>query len=190
MHTRQIVRQTIRLKRQQLSPATHYSAAVELSHFIANALWFRRSQRIAFYQAMPGEVDPRCLMQRALDLHKTCYLPVCDPLHRQRLFFVPYFSGMPLKYNRYGIAEPSLKIYPPCKPFALDLVFVPLVAFDRCGNRLGSGKGYYDRTFAHQKPQLVGLAYDFQEVPQLIPQPWDIPLDKIVVINTACSKTS
>ena len=63
---------------------------------------------------------------------------------------------------------------------------MPLLAFDRRGNRLGYGGGYYDRSFAFLKdqlrptePLLVGIAYDFQELPEIAPERWDIALDFI-----------
>jgi 5-formyltetrahydrofolate cyclo-ligase len=72
-------------------------------------------------------------------------------------------------------------------PRELDVVFMPLVGFDRRGNRIGMGRGFYDRHFAHRlrqfhwrRPLLVGLAYDVQEVAAL-PHGWhDVPLDAIV----------
>jgi 5-formyltetrahydrofolate cyclo-ligase len=71
-------------------------------------------------------------------------------------------------------------------PAELELVLVPLLGFDRRGRRLGYGGGYYDRSFAFLKagarprePLLVGVAYAFQEVPQLRAEPWDVTLDFI-----------
>jgi 5-formyltetrahydrofolate cyclo-ligase len=64
----------------------------------------------------------------------------------------------------------------------LDVVLLPLVAFDRRGNRLGMGGGFYDRTFAPRgrgrvsAPRLIGLAHGFQQVAELVDQPWDVPL--------------
>jgi len=72
------------------------------------------------------------------------------------------------------------------KPHALDLILLPLVAFDKSGHRLGMGGGYYDRTLAFlahrrlwRKPHLLGTAYQFQQLETLPTQPWDIPLDGI-----------
>jgi 5-formyltetrahydrofolate cyclo-ligase len=77
-------------------------------------------------------------------------------------------------------------------------VLVPLVGFDRRGNRLGSGGGWYDRSFAFlrdvprpARPILVGIGYHFQEVEKLDAQPWDIPMDFIATDREliACTVT-
>ncbi|MDC0524023.1 5-formyltetrahydrofolate cyclo-ligase [Porticoccaceae bacterium] len=73
----------------------------------------------------------------------------------------------------------------PYAPQSLDVLFMPLVGFDRQGNRIGMGGGYYDRALAFMKEQenpsltLVGLAHSIQEVPQISSQSWDIPLHLI-----------
>ena len=85
-----------------------------------------------------------------------------------------------LKDNRIGIAEPAgdaqvLAIE------ALDLVLVPLVAFDDTGTRLGMGGGYYDRYFeASGRPPLIGIGYQCQQAPALPRSTWDITLDALV----------
>src|SRR5690606_20410008 len=66
----------------------------------------------------------------------------------------------------------------------VQLVCMPLVAFDQQGNRLGMGGGFYDRTLAFmhqpgQQPALLGCAYDWQKTTALAAEPWDIPLSAI-----------
>ena len=72
-------------------------------------------------------------------------------------------------------------------PWALDLVLLPLVAFDANGNRMGMGGGYYDRTFSFKSrgqsipgPKLIGLAHELQRVDRLPVENWDIPLAGII----------
>src|SRR5690606_24554150 len=69
----------------------------------------------------------------------------------------------------------------------LDVIFVPLVAFDSRGTRLGMGAGYYDRALAFRLlrkhwrgPKPIGLAYDYQRLPRIEPAPHDVPLDAVV----------
>jgi 5-formyltetrahydrofolate cyclo-ligase len=88
--------------------------------------------------------------------------------------------------GRFGLPVPP-PTAPGCDPADLTVVLVPLVLFGRGGARAGRGAGYYDRTFAWLRdvdrpstPLLVGLAHDFQEAPELVPNPWDVALDVVV----------
>ena len=68
------------------------------------------------------------------------------------------------------------------KASELNVLFMPLVAADKIGNRMGMGGGYYDRTLAKakSKPLKIGWAYDFQLVDKLDSNPWDIKLDALI----------
>lgn len=99
------------------------------------------------------------------------------------MLFVRYRGNGNLTPNRWGIREPLLRAQECIKPQQLDLVVVPLVAFDRQGHRLGMGKGYYDRAFAFRcqtagKPFLLGLAHECQLTDKILPvAAWDVDLD-------------
>ncbi|MDF3054139.1 MAG: 5,10-methenyltetrahydrofolate synthetase [Gammaproteobacteria bacterium] len=192
MLNRQLLRSALRQQRANLPFSIQGSAARAIASFIEGKQWFKRSSHLAFYAAVRGEIDPFLLLARAWELDKTCYLPAqLPPENGHQLHFIPYFPSDPLIMNDYGILEPDLSIRSPCKSNLLDCVFVPLVAFDSMGNRLGSGKGYYDKTFAYlldfpaqRSTQLVGLSYDFQQVSMLNAESWDVPLDRVVVFDT------
>lgn len=134
------------------------------------------------------------LMYLAMRAGKLIYLPALRNRPANSLWFKPYRIGDRLIDNRFGIPEPRSQHGRLIMPWAIDTVFVPLVAFDGSGNRLGMGGGYYDRTFAFKRqrnhwkgPRLIGVAHEFQHVDSLPNQHWDIPLD--AVITEACIHT-
>jgi len=180
------IRQLKRSHRRALSETEqqlHSKAICQISESL-NA--YRNSQNIAFYIANDGEIDPHLLMEHSRHLGKNIYLPVLSP-QENSLYFAPFEADSQLVLNRFNIPEPA------CDPSAwktaeqLELLFLPLVAFDIHGNRMGMGGGFYDRTLAFlqqenlsKKPVLAGLAHELQRVEQLLAQNWDIPLDYII----------
>ena len=184
MNTGQI-RKTIRNKRRALTTAQQQSASENLAALISQQNFFLRAKRIGIYLANDGEIDPSLLMGIALNAKKSCYLPIIHPLQFNRLYFGQYREGAQLKSNRFGILEPQFNATTIAPLWTLDLIFLPLVAFDRSGSRIGMGGGFYDRTLAAcanqpRRPSLIGLAHDCQEVENISQQSWDIPLDKII----------
>jgi 5-formyltetrahydrofolate cyclo-ligase len=178
------LRQSIRQKRRAVADAEAASCAESLARHTGNHPLLANSRHIATYLAADGEIDPWPLMNMLWASGKTLYLPVLAPFSRQRLWFARYAAGDRLTANRYGIPEPVVREL--IKPWALDLVLTPLVAFDTAGHRIGMGGGYYDRSLAFlrnrqhwQKPRRLGLAYEFQKQVMITPSPWDIPLDGI-----------
>lgn len=176
----------MRRQRRQLAPHVRTALAQRMAEWVARSPWFSRSRNIACYWAVHGEMDPAPLMHKALAAGKSVYLPVLLPYRHNRLWFAPYRESSCLTDNRFGIPEPRVAMGDMINPRALDLVLVPLVAFDRTCARLGMGGGYYDRTFAFlrhrerwQKPRLLGVAYDFQRVTRIVTEPWDIPLSGV-----------
>jgi 5-formyltetrahydrofolate cyclo-ligase len=186
-----LLRRQIKAKRQQLSQQTLKLHSRKLLRLAAGYLPFKRSRRIAFYIAVRGEMDPAPLLELALNSGKSVYLPILRKRPSHGLWFAPYTTQSGCSNNRFGIPEPDVSHRKLVMPWALDLVFVPLIAFDGKGNRMGMGGGYYDRTFAFRRkrrhlkgPTLVGLAHEFQMHPQLPTMPWDIPLDAVITEST------
>ena len=181
------LRAATKAKRNQLPAETIVNASLE----IASRLWrlplLSRARRIAAYYAIGGEVDCQFAINSAWERGRDVFLPV---LHRQELMFAPYSPNSEFLRNKYGIPEP---IYPKghfIHPREMDVVLAPLVAFDTNGNRVGIGGGYYDRSFRFMRdrkqwtrPHLIGLAHEFQKVPQIKACSWDVPLQKVVTEN-------
>ncbi len=189
--TKAELRRTLRAQRAALSPETQVVAAQRLAANVVNTRWFRVCRRIACYLPDDGEIDPSPIMERIWRMHKICYLPVLSRLTHDRLWFAPAEPGVALTSNRFGILEPEVVARRLVRAQALDLILMPLVGFDRRGNRLGMGGGFYDRSLEflrHRqrwiKPHVFGLAYDFQQVTALSAEPWDVPLQGVISDQT------
>lgn len=187
MSTRDHLRKRLRAERAALSEDARTCLSKQIARHIIRSPLFNRARRIAVYLPNRGEVDPGPVIAVARARRKQLYLPVLDPGHPHRLWFLPWDRRTRLQTNRFGIPEPVVSRGRRLSPRHLDLVLTPLVGFDRQGNRLGMGGGYYDTTFAFlagrnhwHKPRLLGLAYGFQEVDALPHEPWDVPLSAIV----------
>ena len=177
-------RQQIRQQRRLLSAAEQHQAALALATRLAKQPFYQRAETIAAYLPNDGEINPLPLLHHAQRLGKSIYLPV---LKGSMLQFARYRPGLtPLHCNRLGIFEPYPQARQWIEPTRLELVLLPLVAFDADGNRLGMGGGFYDRSFAFKKslppvarPILVGIAHHLQKVSRLTVDHWDIPVDTI-----------
>ncbi|MEJ2444670.1 MAG: 5-formyltetrahydrofolate cyclo-ligase [Exilibacterium sp.] len=180
------LRRQIRRRRRELSRLQQRHAAQQLCKLLICQPLFLRSKHIAFYLPNDGEISPAQLLSRALRMGKKCYLPSLSKNRENYLQFVRYTNATPLQRNHFGIPEPIANSRNTIAAKALDLVLLPLVAFDSSGGRLGMGGGFYDRSFAFKrsypahKPYLLGLAHQCQEVPQLPVEKWDIPLNSVV----------
>lgn len=177
------LRQAYRLARQHLSEQDRLTAAKSAASHFQIQDFFQHSQKIACYLPYQDEFDANPLIEAVWAAKKHCYVPVVQA--EKWLRFVRYDDGTALRKNQYGILEP-IQQEQVVAPAELDVVVLPLLAFDRQGNRLGTGGGYYDRTFAflrgeeNPKPYLVGLAYAAQEVAEIEADPWDVPLSFVV----------
>ena len=180
---RRQLRQHLAAQRRALTPAQRITAAQGLRHSLEQLPEYHTDARVAGYWACDGELPLNLVIPPLATRGQRFLLPMLD--EDRQLRFAPWMAGEPVQPNRYGIPEP---VAPRewFAPFQLDLVLVPLLGFDRHGHRLGYGGGWYDRSFAFlseqarpTEPLLVGVAYDFQELPAIKPEAWDVPLDYI-----------
>lgn len=161
-HLRKLAR--LALDRLTVEEYEHYSTLLveKLGDYLVRH--FPKSNRIAIYSALPHEPDLSALLTRFPE--RQFFYPRVVNDTEMNFFWVT--SPSTLVTGTYGIAEPDPSIHSPVEVEDIDLVIVPGVAFDLRGNRLGHGKGYYDR-FLEQIPitPTIGVGYGSQLVPKI-----------------------
>lgn len=179
------LRSALRSQRGDLSDRQLKQAALGLveqyqKHFADKSL-----QKIAIYLQHDHEIDTSELIKLLLSLGCELYLPkIASESSNRSMEFSRYHPDVPMKTNHFGIQEPEIDDF--ININELDLIFLPLTAFDGQGNRLGMGGGYYDRALAklsNKDTILAGLAYDFQLIPLCPKESFDQSL-KIVLTAT------
>ncbi len=168
---RQILRDAMRRKRAQDDDAFLFNNIIldELSKIIS------QHDVIAAYMPMLGEADPAQAIALAQEAGKVIVLPRTDR-RTKTLQFHRHDAADPLETGAYGIKQPRVTA-----AIAIpDLLLAPLIAFDRRGNRLGQGGGYYDRALAALPDAVtIGIGWDWQEIADIPVEPWDRRLDFI-----------
>jgi 5-formyltetrahydrofolate cyclo-ligase len=182
------LRRSLRALRRSLPYDERLAAERAIDCSLRRMNLLRRGYRVAVYLAMPGEVNLQPSIEAAWRAGCDLYVPRVASRRRGTMHFVPLLPGARLLPNAYGIAEPVTNASARVDSRRLDAILMPVVGFDRHGNRLGMGAGYYDRALRHlrdgsrrwRRPRLVGLAFACQEVERIVPSAWDIPLDVVV----------
>lgn len=141
--------------------------------------------KIFIYISYGSEADTLDFINKMLDDGKELFVPVCNvvdcTMRASRINNMKKLSK-----NSYGILEPNEYNFTDEK---FDLVIFPGVAFDLSGNRIGYGKGYYDR-FIHSlsyDPYKIGLCYDFQLLDKFLSESHDVKMDKIITESRVVS---
>ncbi|SUB28288.1 5-formyltetrahydrofolate cyclo-ligase [Avibacterium gallinarum] len=181
---RQIIRQQIRQLRQSLSPAEQNLAEQKITQQALDFIEKKQAKHVGLYLSFDGEISTKQLIQQLWKKNIAVYLPILHPFSANNLLFLRYHPNSPLQKNKFGILEPKLDVRNVLPTNELDIIFTPLVAFDKQGNRLGMGGGFYDRTLQNwqQKNFLpIGLAHQCQQVDALPVESWDIPLFGVLV---------
>jgi 5-formyltetrahydrofolate cyclo-ligase len=159
LETKAQVRQQIRDALGKISLAVRLVESMDLCARLEPQLQSARS--ILFFAPLPDELDVWPLLEKLLPARKICALPAFDAVEQ-------FYAARRVKNlendivtGKFGVSEPL----PACETIPLDrfdLVLVPGMAFDVKGNRLGRGRGFYDRILSMASGIKCGVAYDFQ----------------------------
>jgi 5-formyltetrahydrofolate cyclo-ligase len=170
-------------RRRAVSRLARVRAAHAVARAISQTRWLAPGKRIGIYASMPQELGTAPLIELALERGCELYLPRITSLRARTMRFVKFSKRG--TQHALGMHEPHGHEHLNAR--FLDTIFVPAVALDRRGARLGHGIGFYDRilAFRHLRhhwsgPRLVGLAYSFQVVPRVPVTATDVFMDSIV----------
>lgn len=181
------IRREQKLAREAVPPGQRRTAATAALKTLRGLQEYMASGRVAVYFPIGGELDTSSVCVDLWQRRKECYLPVIVENSAVSLMFARYNTDSPMQPNDFGIPEPRVGPQDLLPAQHLDLILLPLTAFDRNGNRVGMGGGYYDRALAfrhtpgHQRrPRLFGLGYALQEVQNVPAEDNDVRLDGII----------
>jgi 5-formyltetrahydrofolate cyclo-ligase len=183
-YDRQQLRRTMRQQRKGVPGSVARAASQDIARHLSRQII--KGQRIAIYLAFDGEIDLSHFVRYAQRLSCTLYAPRIVNMHAKRMEFIELHRQGEQQANRFSILEPRNHLHRRIDPRKLDVVLLPLVAFDMHGWRLGFGAGFYDRKLSFlrrkfcRKPLLIGVSYEFQRVPPQTPGAWDVLLDAVV----------
>jgi len=181
---RELLRARMALRRNELEAKQRIAAATGVLHSLENLPEFMTDANVAGYWAIRGELPLNLAVASLARREQHYFLPVLGAT--RQLHFAEYSTGGPLSHNRFGIPEPAIPADQRLRPQDMDVILLPLLAFDRQGHRLGTGGGWYDTSLAFLReaprpaaPLLVGIGYAFQEVESIPAEPWDVDLDYV-----------
>lgn len=167
------IRRHVKARKALLTDSERADAAEKVFARLESLAAFAMSDRILIYNSLPDELPTRSFIGR---------------WQARKRFFLPRVNGVDLDilpYDRTRMQMGAFRIEEPTgddvqEVNSMELIVVPAVAYDRNGNRVGRGKGYYDRLLRRTKAMTIGVAYDFQLMDEIDTEPHDVPVDIVI----------
>ena len=171
---KQSLRELLIQKRRMLSAEERSAQSALILSQLEKMTVFQEAKTVLLYYPKNNEVDVLPLFKR-YKRDKVLLLPVT---HRRGMTANPYEGNDKMHRGKVGIPEPTTPPY----EGEIDLIIVPAVAFDKQGNRLGRGGGYYDRFLKKQShATFIGVGYDFQLVDEVPVRQHDQKMHRIIL---------
>jgi 5-formyltetrahydrofolate cyclo-ligase len=163
-------------KRKNLSEKEVLEKSKHIEKRLFEMKEFRQASTVLFYVSYDNEVYTHDMIKECIN-NKKIVVPITEKKSR-RLILSELISWDDLENGSYGILEPKKIIKTSIDD--VDLIIVPGVGFDKQGNRLGHGKGYYDNLLNNSKALKVALAFEFQVVERIPVKKHDVAMDRII----------
>ena len=166
------IRRQMRSELEKLSDKIN--ASKRITEYAVSETAFKVARNVFIFISTDSEPCTRDIIAKAFGEHKRVFVPF---MKDGEMRISEYFCGAPLIKGAYGISEPAEAEESNIEP---DVAFVPLVAFDSSKNRLGHGKGCYDRYLTGRSCAKIALAFALQRVPEVPVGPDDVAMDAVI----------
>jgi len=171
------LRKRINVLKKEYTQDELYDKSLEILSIVEITGIFQEAKKIFIYNNLQDEVHTLDFI-RKWEKEKDFYLPVVSG---DDLLFRQYSSSSGFKQSSYGIMEPVGEDFTDYNK--VNLVIIPGIAFDRHMNRMGRGRGFYDRLLPNLKAPRMGICFDFQLLDKIPAGEKDIKMDYIVSEN-------
>jgi 5-formyltetrahydrofolate cyclo-ligase len=169
-----------RLRSQDIKERTFRSHKIQRR--LLKETFFKRAESIMIYVAKDYEVETRGIIEEAIKSGKRVIIPVTETKKKRLILSEIRDLKTELAKGAFGIYEPKREYMKTVGVKDIDIVVVPGIAFDKRGNRIGHGKGYFDKFLKNlpKKIPTIGLAFKFQIIKRIKTLSWDIPVTKVI----------
>ena len=166
--------------RNNLDSDYRISADENIASKLFETAEYSKSELIFVYVSVNNEIDTKTIIEKSFTLGKKVAVPFCQ---NSEMFFYPIKSFDDLTQTQFGIPtiDPAKSEF--ITDFSNALCIVPALSFDRCGNRLGYGGGYYDRFLAGKHIETFGLCREKQLTETLPAEDFDVKISKFITEN-------
>jgi len=179
------IRKNILSQRENLELKEQLLLSKKIIDNFINTVYFKnkklKGKNISLFNSIRGEPDLSVLRDYLIEKDANCYYPVTLSDEIVMSLYFPGSGEKQFSKGRLGINEPQSADF---SFNEMDIVFIPGIAFDITGNRIGFGKGYYDKYLSkypqNKRPFIIALVYDFQVLDKIPSQNHDIPVNLIV----------
>ena len=171
------IRKKVKALKELMDDSERMSAAEEVFSRLEKTAAFMLADRILMYHSLPDELSTHLFLKK-WHTRKHFYLPRVNGVS---LDILPYDESR-LELGSFHIEEPTGDNV--ANPDDIELVIVPAIAYDRKGNRVGRGKGFYDRLLSTTKATKIGVGYEFQLVDEVPAEDHDVAVDMIITQKT------
>lgn len=170
------IRRRVKARKNLLDARERLDAAARVFEKVERTAAFLVADHILMYHSLPDELPTHDFIDR---------------WHGRKHFYLPRVNGVNLDilpYDRSRMHLGSFNIEEPDGDDIVDvsqmeLIIVPGVAYDRRGNRIGRGKGFYDRLLKDAEVTTIGVAFDCQLVDEFETDEFDVPVDYVITEN-------